>query len=350
MSEAGKIPEFGAASLRDHGESEQLDRVWSRLKGDIGTGSATPRRAVLWWAPALVVIVFGSGVFVGARWFRAEPVATAPLSAEPAGAVEPGPPPEAPFPAMAEPQHAPDKTRKPRAVVSQVTEPAVEAEEEAPAPPVALPAPAVAPVPSTGGLPEWQRLGNLGEYGAAWRALDLDGGFDFAFARATPEQLLALNDIARWNNQRGRAIQALRRILDQYPGSEFAPIAAFTLGNMLDAAGDRKGANEAFAMYRRLSPKGEFAEDTLARQIDAAIERGDLPLARKLADQYATDFPSGRRLGEIKKQLARLSGNEPGGSASDPASPSDPEEGPSEETADDEPPAAAPPASPGHSR
>jgi hypothetical protein len=73
---------------------------------------------------------------------------------------------------------------------------------------------------------------------------------------------------------------------------------------MLDAAGDRKGANEAFAMYRRLSPKGEFAEDTLARQIDAAIERGDLPLARKLADQYATDFPSGRRLGEIKKQLA----------------------------------------------
>ena len=217
--------------------------------------------------------------------------------------------------------------------------------EESPAPAIVLPPPVAAPIP-TSGPPEWQRLGNLGEYGAAWKALDRDGGFDSAFARATPEQLLALNDIARWNNQRGRAIQALRRILDQYPGSEFAPIAAFTLGNMLDAAGDRKGANEAFAMYRRLSPKGEFAEDTLARQIDAAIERGDLPLARKLADQYATDFPSGRRLGEIKKQLARLSGKEPAGSASDPATPSDPEEGPSEESADDEPSPPSAPAAP----
>lgn len=297
-----------------------------------------------WAAPAAAVgvVVFGLGVFVGARWGRTEPVVATAVSAEPAGAAEPGPARSA-SPVLAEPQRTPDKARKRRP--TPVTEPEAEDLEEPPAPAIILPPPAPVPPPSSG-PPEWQRLGNLGEYGAAWKALDREGGFDSAFARATPEQLLALNDIARWNSQRGRAIQALRRILDQYPGSEFAPIAAFTLGNMLDAAGDRKGANEAFAMYRRLSPKGEFAEDTLARQIDAAIERGDLPLARKLADQYATDFPSGRRLGEIKKQLARLSGKEPAGSAADPTTPSDPEEGPSEESADEESPAPTAPAVP----
>jgi hypothetical protein len=341
MTEPGKIPEIDAASLRDHGESEQLDRVWARLQNEIETSGAAPKRTALWWAPATAVVVFGLGVFVGARWVRSEPVVAAPMSPEPAGVAEPGPAPER-SPVVAEPQHTPDKAPKRRPILPTPVPEAETMEEAAPAPVLAPPP---APAPSSG-PPEWQRLGNLGEYGAAWKALDREGGFDVAFAKATPEQLLALNDIARWNNQRGRAIQALRRILDQYPGSEFAPIAAFTLGNMLDAAGDRKGANEAFAMYRRLSPKGEFAEDTLARQIDAAIERGDLPLARKLADQYATDFPSGRRLGEIKKQLARLSGKEPAGSASDPATPSDPEEGPSEESADEESPAPTAPSAP----
>ena len=342
MSEFGKIPEIDVASLRDHAESEHVDRVWARLQSDIETSSPAPKRTALWWAPATVVIVFGFGVFVGGRWFRADPVPVAPVSAEPAGAAEPGPPPER-SPVLAEPQRTPDKAPKRRPV--PVTEPEAEIVEEPAAPAIVLPPPVAAPIPTLG-PPEWQHLGNLGEYGKAWKALDRNGGFDAAFARATPEQLLALNDIARWNNQRGRAIQALRRILDQYPGSEFAPIAAFTLGNMLDAAGDRKGANEAFAMYRRLSPKGEFAEDTLARQIDAAVERGDLPLARKLAEQYATDFPSGRRLGEIKKQIARLTGKEPAGSAAEPATPNDPEEGPSEESADEEAPPPAAPAAP----
>jgi hypothetical protein len=340
MTEPGKIPEIDAASLRDHGESEHLDRVWARLQNEIETTSTAPKRTALWWAPATAVVVFGLGVFVGTRWNRSEPVAPAPVSAEPAGETR-GPAPE-PSPVLAEPQRTPDKPKRRPILPAPVPE--AEIVEEAPPPALVVPPPP-APAPSSG-PPEWQRLGNLGEYGPAWKALDREGGFDSAFARATPEQLLGLSEIARGNNQRARAIQALRGILDQYPSSEFAPIAAFTLGNMLDAAGDRKGANEAFAMYRRLSPKGEFAEDTLARQIDAAIERGDLPLARKLADQYATDFPSGRRLGEIKKQLARLSGKEPAGSASDPATPSDPEEGPSEESADDESPAPSAPSVP----
>jgi hypothetical protein len=340
MSEPRKIPELDAAALRDHGDDgERLDRIWGRLQPDVGGHALPARRTALWWAPAALVITFGTGVFVGARWFHKQPLTAAPLSAEPAGAAEPGPLPESPK-LVPEPQREPDKSPKRRSAVPPASEPALEtAPEPAPAP-LIMPAPS--PVPSSGAQ-EWQRLGNLGEYGAAWRALEREGGFDAAFARATPEQLLSLNDIARWNGQRGRAIQALRRILDQHPGSEFAPIAAVTLGNMLDAAGDRKGANEAFAMYRRLSPKGEFAEDTLARQIDAAIERGDLPLARKLADQYATDFPSGRRLAEIKKQLARLTGEEPASAAPGPSATAEPEEGPSEESADDEhPPPAAP--------
>jgi outer membrane protein assembly factor BamD (BamD/ComL family) len=75
---------------------------------------------------------------------------------------------------------------------------------------------------------------------------------------------------------------------------------------MLHQAGDYLAAAQAYALNRRLSPKGDFAEDALARQFEAAAEQGDLDQAKKLAEQYAKDFPNGRRAEAIREQLARL--------------------------------------------
>jgi TolA-binding protein len=98
-------------------------------------------------------------------------------------------------------------------------------------------------------------------------------------------------------------VQALRRVTEQFPGDPNAPIATMMLGKLLMQAGDRQGAAEAFSLYGRLSPQGDFAEDALANHFEAALEQGDIERARRLARQYETDFPDGRSLEDIRAQL-----------------------------------------------
>jgi hypothetical protein len=78
------------------------------------------------------------------------------------------------------------------------------------------------------------------------------------------------------------------------------------LGNLLDQLGDRAGAADAYATYRRLSPTGDFAEDAAARQVDAALSQGNLELGRRALEEYAENFPKGRRLAELRKRLSAL--------------------------------------------
>jgi hypothetical protein len=334
-----KVPEIDHTALREHGNVEQVERVWRRLDNELGSGIPRPRTA-LWWAPAAVVIVFGSGVFVGARWSRHEAQPPAQVTAEPAGVAEPALPPESPAPAVIEQER---ERKKPRQVTAPMLAPP---DELAPAPvvdePMSVAPPAPAPLSVTG-PPDWQRLAENAEFQAARAALDRLGGYDTALANASAEQLVALADIARATGPRPVALRALSLFLQRYPAHPQAPEVALSLGNMLESAGDRAGAAEAFAVYRRLSPKGDFAEDALARQVDVAIESGDAELARKLFDQYAKEFPNGRRLGELRKQLAKLTGQTPAGAGTAVEKPgNEPEDEPSEETEDPPAPSAAP--------
>src|SRR5690606_34919685 len=94
-------------------------------------------------------------------------------------------------------------------------------------------------------------------------------------------------------------------VIQLYPDDPNAPVAAMMLGNLLQRAGDLVGAGEAYALNRSLSPQGDFAEDALAREFEVALETADLERARALATQYEREFPQGRRLGDIREQLAR---------------------------------------------
>jgi TolA-binding protein len=116
-----------------------------------------------------------------------------------------------------------------------------------------------------------------------------------------------LADIARGSGNREQAAQALRRVLAAYVSAPEAPLAAWTLGNLLEQAGDRTGADAAYAAYRRLSPTGDFAEDAAARQVDVALSQGNLELGARALDEYAQNFPKGRHLAELRKRLAELS-------------------------------------------
>lgn len=321
------IFEASLSDLRDHASPARVERIWRRLRSDLGGVERRPR-AAWWWVPATFVIVFGSGVFVGAHWAEPERVVTV----EPERGValrEPGGPP-APLALPLrprEPQRAPAPIKRHRRapIVVETREPSMSIAEEAP--------PEAVVVPSVVETPEWQRLASLGEYAPALQAVEASGGFDSLLAAASAEQLLILVDIARATGQRGRAIQALRLLTERYPEDASAPIAAMMLGNLLLQSGDPAGAAQAFELNRRLSPKGDFAEDALAREFEAKLKQGELTQAQRLAEQYEHDFPQGRRLDEIRAELAKALGE------SEPSDQSEPSEGvdTQEELEDNEP-------------
>jgi hypothetical protein len=296
--ELSKLPE---TALSDYRGDERLDRVWGRLEAELAAPRSS-RRPSLVLLPAAGIALFALGVFVGRA--GSEPLPAPSVIAEPP-AVELGS--RAPLPAgerrALTGQPAPSSRPRPALPrpTSGLAARTLHAEEETS---VAAP-PAPFPSASAAGPPEWQSLAELGDLAGAYASLERDGGFEAALAGASAETLMTLVDMARATGSRDHAIAALRRLLHAHPGAPEAPVAAWTLGNLLEQSGERAGASEAFALYRRLSPTGDFAEDAAARQVEAAVSEGDLELARRLVDQYAKDFPHGRRVLELREELSK---------------------------------------------
>lgn len=313
------------SALRDYEGDARLDRVWRRLEADLGAERVRPRLGVL-YAPALGVALFALGVLVG----RSMPEAPAPA---PVAVAEPPAIADAPLvlprpAAAALPRVAP---ARPSPVHERPRTPARSTPAHTPAPPVSAEpvsaepsaAPPVEPVPEPEASsrpvapPEWQRLAELGDFAGASAALEREGGLEAVLSSASPEQLMHLADVARASGNREQAVSALRRILAAFRDAPEAPLAAWTLGNLLEQSGDRVGAAEVFALYRRLSPTGDFAEDAAARQLEVALSQGDLELAAHLLEQYAKDFPNGRRLAELRDELAKAQAEADGARESD---------------------------------
>ena len=309
-----RLPEIPKAALRDYDQSEQAAAVWRRLKPELRALAPSERRSPLSWAwvPALATVLFGSGVLVGARFVRPQALPFVQAEPRPQAAPATGP-------------VTPQNTAEPEAVAPQVkahtrahrsvtasgasaAEPLGYAPDESSSYTVAAPAPAA----------EWQRLVEIGDFPGARRALDRQGGFDVAMSHASPSELMSLVDVARASGERGQATSALRQVL-AHPDAPEAPLAAWTLGNLLDQAGDQPGAAQAFALYRRLSPAGDFAEDAAARQVDVALAAGNVELVTQLVEEYARDFPHGRRLGEFRRaEHALVTRDADAGSKSEP--------------------------------
>jgi hypothetical protein len=294
-----RVPSIPTSALRDHGRSERIDRIWKRLQPDLlGGPRGLPRPSPSLWIPAALAATFALGIFVGAKWTRPE----YPLTFVPERPVAPEPPSRG-APA-AEPRRAP--SAEPRAPEVRKNRPLGPAEpaELVLAPPDVLP-PVTQALPA--GPPEWEKLADDDRYDEARAALETHGGFSAVLGSASATQLMTLADIARRTGSRDQAILAWRRIVEAFPAAAEAPIAAWTLGRQLEDLGDSRGAAEAYELYRRLSPSGDFAEDALARQVDSAIEKGNLEELTRLVTQYENGFPNGSRLEEFRAELAKRS-------------------------------------------
>jgi len=323
------FPEIPQEALRSHARPERVERVWRRLELDLAT-PLRGRSLALWWVPLSALGIFGAGVLVGARLHAPQVEISAMAEPRPALPVPGGGPVREPeTPAQARPD-APVQKRLHTPRVSPTGEAASDYTESYAEPAIVM---ASEPAPLVTGPAEWEKLAEMGDFRAAKAALDREGGFASVSQRASASQLLVLADIARASGGREQAAQALRRVLSAYLSAPEAPLAAWTLGNLLEQTGDRAGADEAYATYRRLSPTGDFAEDAAARQVDAALSQGNVELAARALEEYSRNFPGGRRLAELHKRFAALAAPAEAG-ASAPADADDDETDATEPSAD----------------
>jgi transmembrane sensor len=123
----------------------------------------------------------------------------------------------------------------------------------------------------------------------------------FVPAPETAEMLLAAADAARLQGRAQEGAALLRRIVQHHRADPRAPLAAFTLGRVLlmELAQPRQAA-AAFAEARALAPHGPFAEDALAREVEAWAKAGDHGKARGRAQDYLRSYPSGRRVPAVR--------------------------------------------------
>ena len=136
------------------------------------------------------------------------------------------------------------------------------------------------------------------DYAAAYRSLVSTP----AVIRDSAEDLMLAADAARLSGHAAESAPYFERLLRDHSTDARAPLAAFTFGRiLLTQLGRPAKAADMFALARRLAPSGALAADALARETEAAAAAGDEARARRLAIEFISRYPSGRRVGAVRR-------------------------------------------------
>jgi transmembrane sensor len=169
--------------------------------------------------------------------------------------------------------------------------------EEAAVADVPAPTPRAAPPKPPRRVVTWRALGEKGDFGHAWAAMQREGAPD-----DEPGDLLRAADVARLSGHPAAALVPLRRVLSHFKSDPRASLAAFTLGRVLmDDLGNPREAAEAFLVAHALAPKSPLAPDALARAVEAQARAGDGEAARSTAEQFLTEFPQSGRVDAVRR-------------------------------------------------
>jgi transmembrane sensor len=173
-------------------------------------------------------------------------------------------------------------------------------------PTVAPPRAPDAPVPASSGASQasvdadWRELARAGKHRRAYELMAAGG---FRDVRNDPGDLLLASDVARLSRHPAEAATLLRKLLAGHERDARAPSAAFTLGWVLmNELGRPREAALAFARAEALAPRGNLAEDAMARAVEAWYRAGELGRAKAEAERYKKAYPQGRH----QATLARL--------------------------------------------
>jgi len=175
----------------------------------------------------------------------------------------------------------------------------------APTPPEPVPVPEAdepeATAPPTG---RWRRLAQDGDYHAAWRQLGRRG-LARESRRASPEDLLALADVARLSGHPAEAVAPLEQLVREHPSDANAGLAALTLGVIhMDQLGQPAPAAAAFERSLDLGLPTSLQQDALARLAVSRGRAGDRAGAAAAAARYLDRFPDGSRRSAVRRWAA----------------------------------------------
>jgi len=147
----------------------------------------------------------------------------------------------------------------------------------------------------------WRELARIGKHK---RAYDLVAPGNFRDVRDEPGDLLLASDVARLSRHSKDAASLLRRFLANHSRDPRAPSAAFTLGWVLmNELGRPREAAVAFARAEALAPRGNLAEDAVARAVEAWYRAGDLSRAKTEVERYRKTYPQGRHLSTLERLI-----------------------------------------------
>jgi transmembrane sensor len=151
--------------------------------------------------------------------------------------------------------------------------------------------------------PGWRELARGGKHGSAYELLAPSG---FRDVKDEPGDLLLASDAARLSHHPKEAVGLLRRLLARHDGDPRAPAAAFQLGWLLmKDLGRPREAAAAFARAETLAPRGNLAEDALARAVEAWHRAGDTERARTNVERYRAKYPRGRHLAMLERLVGK---------------------------------------------
>jgi transmembrane sensor len=151
-----------------------------------------------------------------------------------------------------------------------------------------------------------------------WRVLARAGKHEEAFGSLGHQPvddlagLLLAADAARLSGHPRAAARYLERLIDRYPESAPAHLAAFTLGRLALYELKRPAlAARSFARAYTLNAAGPLAEDALAREAEAYHRAGDAERAKNAAERYLERYPNGARKAEVARYVDRAPVREP---------------------------------------
>jgi len=141
--------------------------------------------------------------------------------------------------------------------------------------------------------PSWQQLAKNAQHDEAWAAVEAIG-FDALCERASPGELMALADVARYAGKGANAVSVYTTVRRRFPGSNEAALSAYTLGRMaFHGGGGYRAAIRWLNIYLQEAPNGPLAREALGRIMEAHHNSGSKASARATAKQYLASYPKG---------------------------------------------------------
>ena len=148
----------------------------------------------------------------------------------------------------------------------------------------------------------WRSLAQHGEYDRAYALLGHEGVARESSA-SSPDDLLALADVARLSGHPADAVAPLETLLSRHGRDGAAPLAAYTLGRVLLSLSRAADAAAAFDRALSLGAPRAIEEDARLQLVRARAAAGDRAGAQRAADDFRARYGETRGAQSLQRWL-----------------------------------------------